>query len=508
MDFVLRSGKRKNQNKMNKSIGIVGAGLGGLSAAIRLANSGFNVDVYEQNSFPGGKASQFVKDGFRFDKGPSLLTMPFVLEELFRDCWENINDYLSLNRLEIICKYFYPDGSIINAYSDSDKFGNEIEAKTIDTKSSLKRYLNYCSTIYDLTSELFLYNSPSQILTFLNKKAFKTLFQIKKIDPFRTMHQANSSFFKDPKLVQLFDRYATYNGSNPYKAPATLNIIQHVEYNLGSFIPEGGIYSISNSLYLLAQKKGVKFHFNAKVEEIIIINKSAHGLKVDGKEKVYDIILSNVDVNTTFKYLIKENHTKEAKRYSKLPPSFSGLVFYWGVDGTFEQLEAHNIFFSKNYQQEFDYLFINKTIPDDPTIYIYISSRLNKKDAPAGKENWFVMVNAPYIHKQDWDAELKIARYKIIEKINSFLKVDISKKILFEDMLTPLDIQNNTGSYLGSIYGIASNDKFSAFRRQSNKSKNINKLFFCGGSAHPGGGIPLVILSGKIASELIAKELS
>lgn len=493
---------------MNKRIGIIGAGLGGLSAAIRLANSGFEVDVYEQNSSPGGKASQFVKNGFRFDKGPSLLTMPFVLEELFNHCNENINDYLNLNRLKIICKYFFPDGSIINAYSDAEKFGNEIETKTADTKSSLKSYLNYCSTIYDLTSDLFLYSSPSQLSTFLNKKAFNTLLQIKKMDPFRSMHQANSSFFKDPKLVQLFDRYATYNGSNPYKAPATLNIIQHVEYNLGSFIPEGGIYSISNALYLLAQKKGVKFQFNSKVEEIIIKNKTAQGLKIDGNEISYDIVLSNVDVNTTFKYLIKGTQTKEAKRYSKLPPSFSGLVFYWGIDGTFDQLETHNIFFSKNYKQEFDYLFINKTIPDDPTIYIYISSKLNKQDAPAGKENWFVMVNAPYIDKQDWDTELNIARYKIIEKLNSFLKVDIAQNILFEEMLTPLDIQNNTGSYLGSIYGIASNDKLSAFRRQSNKSKSINKLFFCGGSAHPGGGIPLVILSGKIASELITKELS
>lgn len=493
---------------MSNRVGIIGAGLGGLSAAIRLANAGFEADVYEQNSSPGGKASQFVKDGFRFDKGPSLLTMPFVLEELFNECNENINNYLNLKPLEIICKYFYPDGTVINAFSDVEKFGDEVERNTTDSKSSLKSYLSYCNTIYDLTSELFLYNSPSQFSTFLNKEAFRTLLQIKKIDPFRSMHQANCSFFRDKRLVQLFDRYATYNGSNPYKAPATLNIIQHVEYNLGSFIPEGGIYSITSALLELAQKKGVNFYFNSKVEEIITHNKVVQGIKADGKEIIYDFILSNVDVNTTYKKLLQNTPTKEAIRYSKLTPSFSGLVFYWGIDGTFDQLETHNIFFSKNYQQEFDYLFINKTIPDDPTIYIYISSKLNPKDAPAGKENWFVMVNAPHIHNQDWDAAIKTARYNIIEKINSILKVDISKKILFEEKLSPVDIQVNTGSYLGSIYGISSNDKFSAFKRHPNKSKSIKKLFFCGGSAHPGGGIPLVILSGKIASELMMKEVS
>lgn len=493
---------------MSKRIGIVGAGLGGLSAAIRLANVGFKVDVYEQNSSPGGKAAQFSKNGFRFDKGPSLLTMPFVIQELFRDSGEEINDYLNLKQLEIICKYFYPDGSVINAYSDMDKFGDEIELKTTDKKESLKKYLNYCKTIYDLTSDLFLYNSPAELSTFLNKKAFSTLLQINKIDPFRTMHQANSDFFSDSKLVQLFDRYATYNGSNPYKAPATLNIIQHVEYNLGSFIPVGGIYSITEALMKLALKKGVKFHFNCKVDEIIIEGKNAKGLKINNQFEKYDAVLSNVDVNTTFQKLIKNIQTRESLRYSKLPPSFSGLVFYWGINGTFPKLETHNIFFSENYRQEFEYLFFNKTIPLDPTIYVYISSKLNKQDAPDGCENWFVMVNAPYIHNQDWDAEIKTTRYNIIEKLSKYLQLDISKNILFEESLTPINIQNNTGSYLGSIYGIASNDKFSAFRRQSNKSRTIKNLYFCGGSAHPGGGIPLVILSGKISSELIKKDLA
>lgn len=493
---------------MKKKICVIGAGLGGLSAAIRLANKGFEIDLYEQNSLTGGKASELRVDGFRFDTGPSLLTMPFVIEELFHDSSENIDEYIKLLPLNIICKYFYPDKTVINAYADANKFGKEIEEKTDDTSEALKLYLKYCENIYTLTKDLFLYNSPSKLSTYLNTSAFRALINLKKIDPFRTMHKANSKYFKDPKLVQLFDRYATYNGSDPYKSPATLNIIPHVEYNLGSYFPVGGIFSITKALTSLAEKKGVNISSNKKVNNIVVENKSVTGIKIDNTFYKYDAVISNVDVNYTFNNLINSKSNKESRRYLKLQPSFSGLVFYWGIKKEFPELETHNILFSSDYKREFDYLFNDKVIFEDPTIYIYISSKLNKNDAPAGKENWFVMINAPYIHDQDWEEVVKSARNNVINKINKSFNTNIEEFIETEKIMTPVDIQNKTGSYLGSIYGISSNDKFSAFMRQSNKSKTINNLYFCGGSAHPGGGIPLVILSGKIAAEIIESEFS
>ena len=491
---------------MKKKICIIGAGLGGLSAAIRLANKGYEVDLYEQNDLVGGKAGEINEQGYRFDTGPSLLTMPNVIKELFDECGVNIDDYITINKLDIICKYFYPDKTIINAYSDLNKFGKEVDEKTNDNSSSLNNYLNYCNTIYDYAGDLFLTKDISTTSTFLNKKAFNTLMNINKIDPFRTMDEANSNFFKDQKLVQLFNRYGTYSGSNPYLAPATLNIISHVEYNQGSYIPVGGIYSITKALWKLAVQKNVNIFLNKKIDEIVVENSVAKAIRIGENNIQYDKIISNVDVNYTFKNLIKNINSRESNRYNKMRPSFSGLVFYWGIKQEFPQLETHNILFSSNYRSEFDYLFINKTIPADPSIYIYISSKLNKSNAPAGKENWFVMVNAPYIHNQNWDVEIKVARYTIIKKINEFLNIDVEKLIEFEKILSPIDIQNRTGSYLGSIYGIASNDKLAAFKRQSNKSKSIKNLYFCGGSAHPGGGIPLVILSGKIVSDIICGE--
>lgn len=492
---------------MKKKIGIIGSGLGGLSAAIRLASAGHEVEVFESNPYPGGKASSIELDGFRFDAGPSLFTMPFVLEDLFANAGEKLDDHLNLKKVDIICKYFYSDSITINAYSDTNKFASEIALKTSDNKDIVLKYLDYCKNIYDLTAELFLFKSPSQMKTFLNPKAFKTLFKVNQIDPFRTMDKSNRRFFKDEKTIQLFNRYATYNGSDPYQAPATLNIIQHVEYNLGAYLPEKGIYQITKELYELALRKNVKFHFKTEVTSIVSENNSVSGINTKSDFHPFDAVISNVDVNTTFQKLLKDNHSFESKRYQKLEPSLSGLVFYWAISDTHPELEVHNIIFSGNYKKEFDDIFKKRIISEDPTVYIYISSKYNSDDAPDGKENWFVMVNAPYIRDQNWDEEIEVTRRRVIEKINSTLSTRIENKILGEKILSPLDIQNKTGSYRGSIYGISSNNRNAAFLRQPNKSRSYKNLYFCGGSAHPGGGIPLVILSGKIVNDLIRNEL-
>lgn len=491
-----------------KRIAVIGAGLGGLSAAIRLANAGFDVDVFEQNDDAGGKAGSLVFNGFRFDTGPSLLTMPNVLKELFSECGENLQDHIHLKKLDVICKYFYPDGTVISAFSDINQFGKEIERSTHDTYKSLKNYFSYCKTIYDLTAELFLYKSPQQASTYLSMKAVSTLFQIKSIDPFRTVHQANSLFFRDKKIIRLFDRYATYNGSNPYLAPATLNIIPHVEYSMGSFIPQDGIYSISIALRQLAENKGVNFYFNSKVERIEIKRKSVKGIVLGEKFYSYNVVLSNIDVLTTYKNLIDVDSKKVIDKLSKHDLSTSALVFYWGVKGKHEQLEIHNILFSEDYKREFDDLFTNKVIHSDPTIYIYISSKYKPADAPKDCENWFVMINTPPNLNQNWNEQVKRFKKIILEKIKKVLSVDIEEKIVAEKILTPIDLEKRTGSFHGSIYGISSNDRFAAFLRHPNFSKDISGLYFCGGSVHPGGGIPLVILSGKIASDMIRKKYS
>lgn len=489
---------------MNKNCAVIGAGLGGLSAAIRLAIKGYNVTVFEKNETPGGKASQIIIDDFRFDSGPSLLTMPFVLQDLFLAAGENIQDYLQLQTLNIICKYFYSDGTVFNAYSNQNEFMNEAVEKTKEKKENLDKFFSYSKKIYDLTAELFLFNPILDFKNFFNIKYFKTLLQLNKIDTMRSMHKAVSSFLTDDKLIQLFDRYATYNGSNPFMAPATLNLISHVENGLGAYISRTGIYSISESLYKLAVKLGVQFNFAKSVSRILVSNSRVNGIEVHSEKLSYDFIISNCDVNFTYKNLLSDHTSIYSKIYNAIEPSSSAVVFYWGIQGNYKQLEVHNILFSDNYKQEFDELFKLRKIPSDPTIYIYISSKFNPNDASLGHENWFVMINAPSDNTKT-DLDISQLKQKIILKIKLQLNIDLTDKIVTENILTPTDIEAKTNSLKGSIYGISSNSKFAAFMRQPNRSLKYRGLYFVGGSAHPGGGIPLVLLSGMITSQLVSK---
>ncbi len=541
---------KQPQNK-SKSITIIGSGLGGLSAAIRLAHAGCDVTVYEKNSTPGGKARSMERNGFRFDTGPSLITMPFVINELFESAGENPDQWLTLNKLANLCRYFYPDGTTLNAYSDKEKFAAEIEANTTEKRDALYKYLEYCKTIYKLTADIFLFKDLYNPKTYSNLKALRTLFKLPKIDSFRTMNDANRSFFKDEKIIQLFNRYATYNGSDPYKCPATLNIISHVEYSIGGYYATGGMFSLTDALYQLAVKKGVKFNFNSPVEKIITDGKNVKGIFTCGKEVLSDAVISNADVYSTYGKLLSDTRSSAAKKYNKLEPSSSALVFYWGVNVTSQKLDTHNILFSADYKKEFEELFDKKTYPADPTIYIYISSKFSPADAPAGKENWFVMINAPNTqlsppersknwslsgrlrggidspvvglvtnnqsenifvgelrnksgNANKWENEqIQNIKETIVGKIKNLTGYDIKDKIETESVMTPRDIEEQTGSYKGSIYGISSNSRNAAFLRQPNMSKLYNGLYFTGGSAHPGGGIPLVLLSGKLAAEKI-----
>jgi phytoene desaturase len=485
-----------------KSSGIIGAGIGGMSAAIRLAGSGYRVTVFEKNSAAGGKAGNLEFEGFRFDTGPSLLTMTDVLKELFESSGEQINSYLDIRKLDNLCRYFYSDGTVLNAYNDKEKFYDEAVMKSNVTRESLNLYSSYTKRIYDLTKDIFLFESYKGARSFMNFKSLKTLVQIGRIDPFRTLHEANKSYLKDERLVQLYDRYATYNGSNPYSAPATLNLISHVENALGGYYLADGMYGLTKGLYKLAEKKGVEFRFGEEVTGINRDGSQVTSLRTEKGDFTFDYYVSNLDSITTNKRFFDEpiNNVKDELL------STSAMVFYWGIKGNHSELDTHNILFSGDYRREFIELFDERVIPTDPTVYIYISSKFAKSDAPEGFENWFVMINTPANFGQDWEEAVNGARKTIIKKIEKMTGKHIEGSIVAERILNPKILEDRTGSYKGSIYGYSSNTKSAAFKRQPNRSKKYNNLYYCGGSAHPGGGIPLVILSGKNAAEMIKSD--
>jgi phytoene desaturase len=323
---------------------------------------------------------------------------------------------------------------------------------------------------------------------------------------FKTMHQLNRASFSNPLTVQLFDRYATYNGSNPYQAPGMLSLIPHIEHNEGAYYPQGGMISITNALYQLSLKKGVLFEFEAPVERIIQTEGCINGVVVKGTNIPADIVVSNMDVYFTYNQLLQDN--RKAKKLLKQERSSSALIFYWGMKTEFPELGLHNIFFSKNYEAEFEHIFRLKKITDDPTIYINITCKCEPGvQAPRGKENWFVMVNVPANDGQDWHAYREKYRKSILSKLAEILQKDIASLIETEQVLDPVLIEAGTASFMGAIYGTSANSKTAAFVRHPNFSKKIKGLYFVGGTVHPGGGIPLCLQSAKIMSELVLADV-
>jgi phytoene desaturase len=282
-------------------------------------------------------------------------------------------------------------------------------------------------------------------------------------------------------------------------------MIPHLEQYYGTYFPKGGMHQITLSLFELAKDIGVEFQFNKKVDEIIVENNKATGIRLNNEIKQFDIVVSNADVVPTYRTLLPKQ--KAPEKMLSQPRSSSALIFYWGIEHTFPQLDLHNIFFSEDYNTEFDYIFNKKDVHNDPTVYINITSKDEPTDAPQGCENWFTMVNVPCNTGQDWDEIIARTRTNVISKISKLLNKDIEPLIAYEFILDPRTIESKTQSYQGALYGASSNNKFAAFLRHPNFKRSIDDLYFCGGSVHPGGGIPLCLLSGKIVSELISKSV-
>jgi len=483
---------------------IIGSGIGGIATALRLRSMNYNVTVFENNNYPGGKLASFDLGPYRFDAGPSLLTMPHFIDELFILFNENPRDYFNYKKKDISCKYFWDDGTKLNAYSEKSKFINEINKVLGVKESTVSTYLLKAKKKYDLTKSMFLEQSLHKLKTYLSKDLLIGLFNVFSFQINKTLNQVNELELKEPHLVQLFNRFATYNGSSPYKTPGMMTLVQHLEQEYGTYVSDKGMNNITKSLYDLALRQGIDFKFNSFVSQILVSGKRAIGVSVGEESYSSDIVVSNMDIVPTYRNLLK-NHYQPEKTLSQ-ERSSSALIFYWGINKEFKNLDLHNIFFSNDYKKEFQSIFEKKSIFSDPTVYINITSKDVKGDAPDNCENWFVMINSPNDSGQDWDNMIEEVKSNILKKINRLLNIELEDYIEYEKVYTPKTIESNTQSYMGSLYGSSSNNLMSAFLRHPNFSNKILNLYFCGGSVHPGGGIPLCLLSAKIVSQLIKNK--
>lgn len=486
---------------MQKNAVIIGSGIAGLASALRLRHKGYAVSVFEANDHPGGKLDEITKDAFRWDAGPSLFTLPALVDELFELYDLDSGAHFQYSRKENICNYFWQDGSRFSVSADIKKFIEEAAAYFGEAPDNISNYITRSRRKYELTRSVFLEKSLHKLSHHLDLDTLKALVQVFKLDVNKSLDTLNREYFDNPKLVQLFNRFATYNGSSPYQTPGTMSLIPHLEMGMGCFFPRGGMISISKSLYKLAVDSGVEFNFGEPVLGVLHKNGSATGIRTHRGSYGADIVVSNMDVFSSYEKLLAD--IPKPTRSLKQERSSSALIFYWGIQKQFRELDLHNIFFSADYESEFRMIFEERTISSDPTVYINITSKEEAGDAPQGCENWFVMINTPGDYGQDWDTLIEAARQDILNKLSGILGVDISELIVCEEVLHPRLIEARTSSHRGSLYGSASNSKFAAFLRHPNFSSEIGNLYFAGGSVHPGGGIPLCLLSAKIVSSLI-----
>lgn len=488
-------------------VAVIGAGIGGMSAAIRLAASGLRVTVFEKNLRPGGKMGLIERDGFRWDTGPSVITMRPVLEELFAQGGGRLEDYVTLERVDPLTRYFYPDGVVLDASSDLTVMLPQIEQLEPRDVEGYLAYLAYAARIHRITGPVFIYDQPPRPASFLQVPVNEWLGA----DPLRTMDQSIRRFIRSPHLRQLLGRFATYVGGSPYQAPATLNVIAHVELSGGVWYPRGGIYALAEAMASRARELGVEIVTDSPVERILVERERVTGvLLASGEQAGAKAVISNVDVATTYERLLppSPSNLRRLQTVRAAEPSCSGLVLLLGVrsDEKDPPLAHHNIFFSSDYPREFRQIFGEGVPPAEPTVYVAITSRTDPDHAPPGHENWFVLVNAPAVDDRfDWEQESAAYRDTVLATLARFgLKLD--DRVVTEQCLTPVDLAQMTGAWRGALYGASANSRWTAFRRPHNRSTDLPGLYFAGGTTHPGGGVPMVTLSGKVAANLLLAD--
>jgi phytoene desaturase len=483
---------------------IIGSGIAGLAASIRLAVQGIQVTILEANDYIGGKMNEWYHEGYRFDLGPSVFTMPKYVEDIFALAGKKTEDYIDIIRPELPFNYFFDDGLVLNFYADLERLVEELATKTEDNEATILRFLEDIQTKYELTDHVFLQNSLHIISNYWNKEVLKGIVNFHKVEVFRSMDEANKRNFKDKHTRRLFNSFASYMGSSPFKAPGVLNVISHFQLNSGIFLPRGGMYAIARSMVKLGEELGVIIRTSSPVTEIVVENDIAKGVICKHEHLTADLVISNSDVYNTYKKLLPAH--KVPAMFLERQKSHSALVFLWGMKKSFPQLALHNMVLSENMKEEYEIVFKKGDIGDDFTIYLYISSKTNPTDAPEGFENWYILINAPHLQGQDWEAIKDRVRTKILERLGNILGEDLAQHIAFERVQDPRTFEVETGAAFGAIYGNSLNGKLSVFFRHPNFTSKIQNLYFCGGTVHPGSGVPLSLLSAKIVSELIAKQ--
>ena len=488
-----------------KKVIVIGAGLGGLSAAISLRQFGYDVEIFEKNSQIGGKLNFHREVGYTFDLGPSILTLPHIFERLFERSGRRMSDYFAIRPVRPHWRSFFPDGVSIDLYPERESMAEEA-AKVGEPLQNLERFLEYSARLFDLTSEGYFEAGLDDWRAFGRHYGHTKFLQF---DLLRTMHGAVRSHFKTRYFRDIFDYFSKYVGSSPYRAPAFLNSIPTIQFRHDLWYVDGGLYNIARGLERLVNDLGIAIHLEHDVTEIQRETGRVTGIVANGWRIPADIVVSNMEVIPACRDLLCEDEALIRRMEKKLEPSCSGLVIDLGLDCQYPQLAHHNFFFSRDQRGHFESVFRKHALPDDPTIYVVAAARTDPSVAPAGCDALKILPHIPCLSDAEAITPNDYNRYKevVLAKLETMGLRDLRRHVVVEHFWTPVDLEQQYRSNRGSIYGVV-NDRWKNFGFKAPKqSARYPNLFFVGGSVNPGGGMPMVVLCGQnVARKIVAWE--
>ncbi len=481
---------------------VIGAGLGGLSAAITLAQEGFRVSLFEKNAHAGGKLNVLEKEGFAFDLGPSILTLPHLFERLFKRAKRRMSDYATLLPVRPHWRNFFEDGTVFDLTPEPDRMTEEL-AKLGESPKAFQHFLDYSARLYDLIDRGYFEQGLDGVRDF---RRFYGLVAFPRFDLLRTMHGGGARFLRHPHLRDVMDFFIKYVGSSAYDAPAFMNCLPTIQFRYDLWYVEGGMIRLAQALRTLAEELGVALHFGQEVVRIRAEGRVAQGVELkDGSFQAADYVVSNMETIPAYQRLLGMPKSF-LRRLRRFEPACSGLVLDLGLDRQYPQLAHHNFFFSGNQQSHFRSVFRRREIPHDPTLYVVAAGRTNPAVAPPGCDNLKILPHIPCLDEKRPvpDEAYRALRDRVLDKLERMGLTDLRRHIVVEHMWTPRDIQAQYYSNRGAIYGVVSNRWKNFGFKTPKQSSAFDNLYFVGGSVNPGGGMPMVALCGQNVGKAIA----
>jgi len=486
---------------------VIGAGLGGIAAAARLARAGFNVKVLEKQEAPGGRCSQLIRDGHRFDTGATLFLMPEVFAETYTALGERMEDHLDLHRIDPTYRIRFEDDTQLSLTSNLNAMQAQLEAIEPGSFGGMLRYLVEGHESYHLCLQRFVGRNFYNLPQYFSLQNLPLLFKLKAL----VKHYDNiGHYFQDPHLKAAFAFQNMYLGLSPFDAPATYSLVQYTELADGVWFPAGGIYRVIENLVSIAEAQGVRFVYNTPVKQIEVDGNHATGVVLqDGSHTSADVIIANADLPYVYSHLLPDK--AEADHLEHLKYTCSAIMFYWGVDTVYPQLGTHNVFLADDYRTSFDRIFNDHLLPDEPSFYVHAPARTDPSAAPLGQDTLMVLVPAGHLDTgidQDWHKLQARARSAVINRLSASVGVvDLEQHLKFEVSYTPCDWLSMYNLAKGAAFGLSHNFMQVGYLRPHNRHHRYSNLYFVGSSTHPGTGLPMVLLSARLTTERILKEI-